>query len=418
MEGAVASLKDAVDNPNAAVRASAIAALGKQRNAIGVDRLIAALADRDPEVRQAAARALGEIGDRRAVDRLMELLSDSDSGVRAAVAAALAALGEPNGELVLQVLEDSATARAELARRADSRAIGALLRLGAEGSPPERLAVARTLEMAPWPVAVPGLIASLEHDHDVEVRATAARALGTKRDARAIEPLLLALVDLSSEVRGAAVESLEQLGESLGGLILKALDGSQLAREELAARAPDVRVTPVLIKALAAADAPVRVGAAWTLWTLPDARAVGALIDNSQSPNLELRLGAVGALGAIGERAAVDALRRSLSDVDVRVQRTAAWGLSRIGAPEAVPALLEALNNPDADTRELVVVALGMVGDEPSRTGLRRALGDPSPHVRAAAQRVLSDLARCRIGRVAAARVSGRHTSTSTRHCT
>ena len=162
VEGAVASLKDAVDNPHAAVRASAIAALGRQRNASGVDRLIAALADRDPEVRQAAARALGEIGDRRAVDRLMEQLSDADSGVRAAVAAALAALGEPSGELVLQVLEDSATARAELVRRADSRAIGALLRLGAEGSPPERLAVARTLEMAPWPVAVPGLIASLE----------------------------------------------------------------------------------------------------------------------------------------------------------------------------------------------------------------------------------------------------------------
>ena len=254
VEGAVASLKGAVDDPHAAVRASAIAALGGQRNASGVDGLMAALADRDPEVRQAAARALGEIGDRRAVDRLMEQLSDTDSGVRAAVAAALAALGEPSGELVLQTLEDSATARAELARRADSRAIGALLRLGAEGSSPERLAVARTLEMAPWPVAVPALIASLEHDLDVDVRATAARALGTKRDARAIEPLLLALVDQSNQVRGAAVESLDQLGEPLGGLILKALDGSQLAREELAARSPDVRVAPVLIKALKAAE--------------------------------------------------------------------------------------------------------------------------------------------------------------------
>jgi HEAT repeat protein len=230
VEGAGASLKDAVDDPNAAVRASAMAGLGKERNAIGADRLIAALADRDAGVRLAAARALGELGDRRAVDRLMEQLSDADPGVRAAVAAALAALGDPSGELVLQVLEDSDTARAELARRADSRAVAALIRLGTEGSPSERLAVARTLELAPWPVAVPSLIASLEQDHDVDVRATAARALGVKRDARAIEPLLLAVVDLSSEVRAAALASLDQLGEPLGGLLLKALEGSQLAR--------------------------------------------------------------------------------------------------------------------------------------------------------------------------------------------
>jgi HEAT repeat protein len=393
VESAVASLEDAVDSPHAAVRASAIAALGRQRNVGGVTRFIAALADSDPEVRQSAARALGEIGDRRAVDRLMEHLSDMDADVRAAVAAALAALGEPSGELVLQVLEDSVTARAELTRSADSRAIAALLRLGAAGSPPERRAVARTLEVAAWPDAVPALIARLEHDYDIQVRATAARALGTKRDDRAIESLLLALVDVSSEVRGAAGESLEQLGEPLGGLIVKALDGSQLAREELAARSRGVLVAPVLIKALGAADLEIRVQAAWTLWAVPDARAVSPLIDSLQSSNREQRLGAVVALGAIGDRAAVQALCRSLSDLDVQVQRTAAWGLGRIGAPESVPALLEALNNPDADTRELVVVALGVVGDEPSRAGLRRALGDPSPHVRAAAQRVLSDLA-------------------------
>jgi HEAT repeat protein len=393
VEGAGASLKDAVDDPNAAVRASAMAGLGKERNAIGADRLIAALADRDAGVRLAAARALGELGDRRAVDRLMEQLSDADPGVRAAVAAALAALGDPSGELVLQVLEDSDTARAELARRADSRAVAALIRLGTEGSPSERLAVARTLELAPWPVAVPSLIASLEQDHDVDVRATAARALGAKRDARAIEPLLLAVVDLSSEVRTAAVASLDQLGEPLGGLLLKALEGSQLAREELVARSPDARIAPVLIKALEAAEVRVRVAAAWTLWALPDDRAVDALIYSLQSRNQEVRLGAAGALGALGDRAAVAALLRCLSDLDVRLQRTAAWGLGRIAAPEAVPDLLRALNSPDADTRELVVVALGAVGDEPSRSGVRRALTDPSPHVRAAAQRVMAELA-------------------------
>jgi HEAT repeat protein len=390
VEGAVASLEDAVDNPHATVRASAIAGLSRRRNASGVERFIAALADSDPAVRQSAARALGEIGDRRAVDRLLEQLGDVHPDVRVAVAAALAALGEPSGDLVLQVLENSATARAELTRRADPRAIAALLRLGAEGSPAQRLAVARTLEVATWPVAVPALIARLEHDRDVEVQVTAARALGTKQDDRAIEPLLLSLVDVSSELRGAATESLEQLGEPLGGLIVQALDGSQRAREELAARSPDVRITSVLIKALGAADFALRIQAAWTLWFVPDARAVLPLIDTLKYSNPELRLGVVGALGAIGDRAAVGALSRALLS-DPRVQRAAAWGLGRIGAEEAVPALLEALNNVDADTRELVVVALGVVGNEQARTGLRRALGDPSPHVRAAAQRALSD---------------------------
>jgi HEAT repeat protein len=397
VEGAVASLEDAVDNPHATVRASAIAGLGRRRNASGVERFIAALADSDPAVRQSAARALGEIGDRRAVDRLLEQLGDMHPEVRAAVAAALSALGEPSGELVLQVLENSATARAELTRRADSRAIAALLRLGAEGSPPERLAVARTLEVATWPVAVPALIARLEHDRDVEVRLTAARALGTKQDDRAIEPLLLSLVDVSSELRGAAMESLEQLGEPLGGLIVQALDGSQRAREELAARSPDDRIAPVLIKALEGADFAVRIQAAWTLWFVPDARAVLPLLDTLKYSNPELRLGVVGALGAIGDRAAVGALCRALLS-DPRVQRAAAWGLGRIGAEEAVPSLLEALNNVDADTRELVVVALGVVGNEQSRTGLRRALGDPSPHVRAAAQRALSDASQPAVG--------------------
>jgi HEAT repeat protein len=399
VEGALASLEDAVDNPHGAVRASAIAGLSRQRNAgSGVERFVAALSDSDPGVRQSAARALGEIGDRRVVDRLMERLGDAHPDVRAAIAAALAALGEPSGELVLQVLADSATARAELARRADPRAVAALLRLGAEGSPAERLAVAKTLEVATWPAAVPALIARLERDRDVEVRVIAARALGAKQDDRAIEPLLLELIDVSSELRSAAAESLEQLGEPLGRLIVQALDGSQRAREELAARSPDQRITSVLINALGAADFAVRIQAAWTLWFVPDARAVLPLLDTLKYSNPELRLGVVGALGAIGDRAAVGALCRALLS-DPRVQRAAAWGLGRIGAEEAVPALLEALNNVDADTRELVVVALGVVGNEEARAGLRRALGDPDPHVRAAAQQALSDLSRHDAGR-------------------
>ena len=89
VEGLIAALQDA----DAAVRATAAHALGRMGDQSAIDPLIAAVGDEEARVRRAAAEALGELQASKGLDALTRALKDDDVGVRRAAASAIAEIG-------------------------------------------------------------------------------------------------------------------------------------------------------------------------------------------------------------------------------------------------------------------------------------------------------------------------------------
>jgi HEAT repeat protein len=88
----VGQLSLLVQDPSAAVRRAAVAALARLRDAAGAEMLHLALADEDAAVRSAAAAALGESALPDTLSDLERLLADEDAVVRAAAVRAVATL--------------------------------------------------------------------------------------------------------------------------------------------------------------------------------------------------------------------------------------------------------------------------------------------------------------------------------------
>jgi len=171
---------------DAAVRETALKALGKLGDPRRVEPLIAALADGDGTLRQTAAENLGEIGDARAVKPLIAALHDADSAVRWRAVEALAKIGDARAvEPLIAALRDKDSA-------VRWSAAWALCEIGAP--------------------AVEALTVALQ-DKDCTVRESAARSLGKLGDSRAVEPLIAALQEDESTVRRLAAWALCQIGD-------------------------------------------------------------------------------------------------------------------------------------------------------------------------------------------------------------
>jgi len=164
-------------------------------------------------------------------------------------------------------------------------------------------------EMAAWSLAdanhsaaaVEALSAAL-HDSNVEVRQTAAWALGNVGSRAAVEPLSTALSDPSPEMRKRAAWA-------LGNLDLK--------------QAP-----PALINLLKDSDPETRETAAWALYEIEDPAAIGALEEAlNREQNKELQIAYIRALAAVGEKS-VDALKTLLESKDPEIRTIAVKALA------------------------------------------------------------------------------------------
>eukprot|EP00930_Biecheleria_cincta_P082670 TRINITY_DN72357_c0_g1_i1.p1 TRINITY_DN72357_c0_g1~~TRINITY_DN72357_c0_g1_i1.p1 ORF type:complete len:1153 (-),score=210.81 TRINITY_DN72357_c0_g1_i1:162-3620(-) len=164
-----------------------------------VPSLIASLSDESAEIRKCAARTLERLSDHAssAVQTLISCLEDQDGGVRAAASGALGQLGSQAAPSLrrLALLADDAIEQVRVSAVTAIGNIGAQLVTSSE---------------------VPILRARL-HDPSVEVRCSAATALGQLRSAPGAETIMdLAskLQDLAADVRKAAVKSLGNLGNT------------------------------------------------------------------------------------------------------------------------------------------------------------------------------------------------------------
>ena len=252
---------------------------------------------------------------------------------------------------------------------------------------------------------------------DASVRKSAAEALGSIGDARAVEPLSSVLSDEDLMVAAAARDALIMIGAPAVEPVLGVLkEGDEEARKRAAAAlskigAPAVEsplaalksddnvvrrtavealgkmgipaVVEPLLAALKDEDKAVRKSAVEALGELGDAQAVEPLCSALKDEDRDVRFGAATALGKIGDARAMEPLLVALKDDDKAVRKRAADALGKIGEP-AVEPLLVALKDDDMGVQQQAQYALGKIG-EPAMESLLAALKDDSFVVRSRA---------------------------------
>ncbi|MFC5138149.1 HEAT repeat domain-containing protein [Actinomycetospora rhizophila] len=231
-------------------RARSAHLLGVLGGADALPRLVALLADRDPEVRAVAARALGHLADPSAAAPLVRALAAPDARLPHQEAlSAVARTGIASHGALLRAADD-------LDPRVRARAVEALGLVGAVGAAPRlvtalvedpvaevRLRAARALGRLGSPVALEPLLAATAGSEPAPLRATAAQALGAL-GARTAVPVLARLVaDPDHWVAHTAAAALLAAGPD-GERVLLELAGrrpaaaAEHAREALAAAGP------------------------------------------------------------------------------------------------------------------------------------------------------------------------------------
>lgn len=252
------------------------------------------------------------------------------------------------------------------------------------------------------------LIQVLMEDENGRKRGEAAVSLGKIGDAKALEPLIIALKDNDDRVRVGAAVALGGIGnpEAVDPLI-EALNDSvsmvrQLAAFSLGLIGNPLAVDP-LIRALDDGDYKVRSSAASSLGELRDPRAVEPLIGSFKRRNgdtydfelaredLEVRERSANALGMIG-LAAVEPLIEALDHEDRFIRSYSALSLGKIGDIRAVDPLIEALDDEDWTVRNSAVTSLALIGDPRAVGPLIEALNDENEWVRLNAANALEAL--------------------------
>jgi HEAT repeat protein len=188
-EEVVSGLMEQLTDKRASQRWGAAEGLGRLGDPKAVPPLVGLLRDPHAFVRWAAAQALGQVGGETPIPLLLPLLEDPDRLVRRS---AVDALGHFNTPAVCKALRRALHDRDPTVRR---NAVEAVARLNDTG-------------------AIEALTVSLDPENDLWLRYSAAEALGTVGDHRAIPPLIEAARDPHVLLRRAVVRALGLLGDS------------------------------------------------------------------------------------------------------------------------------------------------------------------------------------------------------------
>ncbi|SDF16472.1 HEAT repeat [Halorubrum xinjiangense] len=204
--------------------------------------------------------------------------------------------------------------------------------------------------------------------------------IGEEGDQPTVDGLLrAATTDDDPEVRGAAVDALDEIGEAALQQLLKELTGGggDSEAEWVTARK--------FARALKADRPELRMAAANALGRLDDASGLQALVGALDDDDPRVRLRAAQACGTFADARAVPGLRERLDDEEPRVRRAAANALGTIGTDQALSPLLDLLDDGDESIRRIAAGALGKASTPEPVEPLARALGDESAVVRNAA---------------------------------
>ena len=259
-KSAVPALLDALHGEYFTVRSRAAIALGRTGDIQAIEPLLALLKDREDEVRIAACLALGLFKDPSTFDDITNvLLDDPKIEVRQAAAKALGNTQHPAAlPYLLEALHDSFWWYEREYAAGDL--LHAIEKMGS--------------------AAVEPLIEAL-HDKEGTVRKFAAILLGKLGDARAIEPLGMALYDLHHDIGNASAESLVNFGAPAIGILTEALSHPEMwiriHAVNALAKIKDPQVAPVLLQMLNDPEREVKKHAIQALGELKDTRALQTL---------------------------------------------------------------------------------------------------------------------------------------------
>lgn len=465
-------LRDLMNSPDAYVRARAAATVTVGDSA-GV-ALIQALGDGDPLVRRTAASALGELKASNAVEALLKLLKDDDdASVRKASAIALGRIGDKSAASAVQGAAAEAAADQweyfaalyRLGNRDYLDRVTAALR--SDYADTRRNALKTLLEFADNRT-LPALISVAGNDttkqEALSTRFALAKGLAGFEGEESRIALINLLSDPEADVRAASVASLAKVSRldpksdssarSLLALVgalkkenspividaiteaLPSFDRARVADLLLDARTADGKLSPNILKALAAAgvtaeseasqlsagdvtgrvraaerlarlgdtkavepliealtgakEIQVRVKAAEALGALRDRRAVDSLVSTSGATEPEVRAAAVSALGLIADHTAAEALFVAARDSETIVREAAVRSLSALGI--SVEKVSPDLSSSNWQVRAAAVTTLARLGDRSALPLILSALRDPDFRVRSEAARTLGAL--------------------------
>ncbi len=250
-----------------------------------LDGLIEALGSDDGLTRQRAALARGDLGRVEGAEPLIRALGDPMTAVREAAADSLALLGSAAvGPLAGLIEHPEASGRYE------------------EPGPPGGTATVTGPGGRPWEV---------EARRDLR-RVYAAAILGEIADPAAVRPLVRALRDASDDLRCQASGALAKFGsgavEPLTAMFTDPNPEVRIVAAGVLGDTGDPAAVEPLVRALGDRDTDVRGAAGGALVRLGDA-AVDQLIGATKDADRNVRLYAAGALKYIGDPRAIDALR-------------------------------------------------------------------------------------------------------------
>ncbi len=384
-----------LEDPEAAVRSLACAALSRVGGPDALAALFACLDDPEARVFQAAVSAVEVIGGPEALSRALAAVRSPDSGARLGALLILAHGGFP--EALDDLIEASAdpdervreAAIHGLARFDDPAARATLLAAAAHPSDRARAAAMRALgQGVPDARTLPALLGGLA-DRSAWVRYYACQALGRLgdlADAGAADAVIALLGDPAGQVRIAAVEALGHLPSDAARRVLRDAAASLEPEIQRAAlRAIGVaRVAdglPMVLRAVSASDALTRLVAVSSLTAFDDPGALDALRLAADDRDDRVRGAALDALGARPGSAASAALIELLSRPLARER--AARALER-PVEGRVPALLAALGASDEESAEALVAALARLHDAGAEGVVDGVLALASPIARRA----------------------------------
>lgn len=355
---AVTPLIAALTNTNSSVRDTAADALGEIKDPRAVEPLIAALTDANYFVRTGAAYALGEIKDTRAIKPLIAALGKEK--VEHSTAPMRTSRRSPAwpaptlSNWAYYVQESMTKALVKIGAPAIDPLIAALkdTNIGVRWAAVDALGEIKDSR------AVEPLIATLK-DTDFNVRDSAAKDLGELKDSRAVVPLIDAMKE-DTETRAAALESHWQaFPQSVDktadlNILIDALCRVQRDAVEALGKINDPRALEPLIDALKDTDSDVRGSAAEALGRIKDPRAIEPLVAAlGKETDMFIRSGTARALAGIGAPV-VEPLIAALKNPDPDTRRRAAEDLVEVlrwqssqKAPSAVSALLAAWSEHD-----------------------------------------------------------------------
>ncbi|HEY7509281.1 MAG TPA: HEAT repeat domain-containing protein [Vicinamibacteria bacterium] len=339
-----------------------------------------------PAAREEAISALVAVIAAEAPERRAELLSDAGPALLriardpqdAARLRAVAALGEIGYQEAAGPLRDMATGDPD--PRARQTALDAVQRLGGD---PALLALRAALR-----------------DTSADVRTTAVRGLGSRRDTPSFDAMLQLTRDREEPVRVAALQTIALFRDRAPAVRAAAVamlaDPSPTVRREgasvLGGLGP-APADPALLALLRDPEAGVRQAAAYSLGR-SFVEADRAVAERALSAALEdrsplVREAAVFALAAVKGPLAERRLREALRDPSAAVRHTATERLGTLRSAAAVPSLIDMLKDPDVSVRQAAATALGRIGDPRATDPLLVALKDENPFVRGAAEDAL-----------------------------